>query len=224
MSPKVPKAYLDARRAEIVEAAARCFMEKGFYNTTMQDIYQATKLSPGAVYNYFNNKEDIVSAAVEMSQQRNSVFFTLAASGNPDQALKKVSQSFLDYARQIDLAKVASVDFALYSEASRNPRIRESLRAGQDAIIAKLVGLVKHHQQLGVFDKSLDAEAISRVLISLFVGIEIHKTLTPDFNLDSYAAVIETIIDGNFSRPGKRNRRVNKSGSKPKSSSREVSR
>ena len=65
MSPKVPEAYLTARRNEIIHAASHCFAEKGFHNTTMQDIYDATGLSPGAVYNYFSNKEDIVAATVE---------------------------------------------------------------------------------------------------------------------------------------------------------------
>ena len=203
MSPKVPKAYLEARRSEILEAAAKCFMEKGFHNTTMQDIYNATNLSPGAVYNYFSSKEDIVSAAVEMSQERNSAMIAGAASGNPDQALSKVGQSFLTFAKQADITKAAGVDFALYSEANRNPRIREALRMGQDAVITKLVELVKHNQRLGVFNDRLDAEAITRVLISIFVGIEIHKTLDPDFDLDSYAAVFEAIVEGTFSKSRK---------------------
>ncbi len=224
MSPRVPKAYLEARRAEILEAAAKCFMEKGFHNTTMQDIYKTTKLSPGAVYNYFRNKEEIVSAAVEMSQQRNSAIITAAASGNPDQALKQVSQSFIDLAKQIDMVKAAAVDLALYSEAIRNQRVREILRAGHDAIITKLVELVKHYQRLGMFNKLLDPMAISQAFISLSVGIEIHKALNPDFNLDSYAAVIEAIIEGNFSQPGKKNRRISKPGSAPRSVSQEASR
>src|SRR5512137_1029892 len=111
MSPKVPKSYLEARRAEILEAAAKCFMEKGFHNTTMQDIYKATKLSPGAVYNYFSNKGDIVAAAVEMSQERNSAMIASATSGDPNQALSNVGQTFLSFAKKTDLTKAASIDF-----------------------------------------------------------------------------------------------------------------
>jgi TetR/AcrR family transcriptional regulator, transcriptional repressor of aconitase len=216
MSPKVPKAYLEARRSEILEAAAKCFMEKGFHNTTMQDIYNSTNLSPGAVYNYFSSKEDIVSAAVEMSQERNNAMIAGAASGHPDQALSKVGQSFLTFAKQTDLNKAASVDFALYSEANRNPRIREALRIGQDAVITKLIELVKHNQHTGVFNDRLDAGAITRVLISIFIGIEIHKTLDPNFDIDSYAVVFEAIVKGNFSKSRRGHGRVIKSGSKQK--------
>ena len=65
MSPKVSEAYIETRRNEILEAAFKCFSEKGFHNTTMQDIYKTANLSPGAVYNYFSSKEDIVIAATK---------------------------------------------------------------------------------------------------------------------------------------------------------------
>lgn len=64
MSPKVPEAYPLARRAEILEADLECFMGKGFLNTTMKDIYRFTNLSPGAIYNCFSSKEDIVVLAM----------------------------------------------------------------------------------------------------------------------------------------------------------------
>ena len=199
MSPRVPKAYLQARRSEILEAALKCFMEKGFHNTTMQDIYAAANLSPGAVYNYFGSKEDIVAAAAEMSLARNSSMIASAASGNPDDALANASRFFLAFAKQVDLAGIASVDFALYSEANRNPRIREALRASQDTIIVKLVELVKHNQRLGVFNADLDAAAISRALSSILIGMELYKTLDPDFDIDSYSAVLEAMVNGTFS-------------------------
>ncbi len=204
MSPKVPKAYLEARRAEILEAAVKCFIEKGFHNTTMQDIYKATNLSPGAVYNYFRNKEDIVAAAVEMSQERNAAMIASAATGDPDEVLSSVGKRFLSFAKETDLAKAASVDFALYSEANRNPRIREALRSGQDTVVARIIELVKRNQDTGVFNDKLDAEAITRVLISIFLGIEIQMVLEPDFDLESYGAVFEAIVEGTFSKPKKR--------------------
>ena len=69
MSPKVPKAYLEARRIEILEAATKCFMEKGFHNTTMQDIYKATSLSPGAVYNYFGSNKEVFNTVIILPQE-----------------------------------------------------------------------------------------------------------------------------------------------------------
>lgn len=216
MSPKVPKAYLELRQAEIVEAAIKCFMEKGFHNTTMQDIYKASKLSPGAVYNYFRNKEEIVSAAVEMSQKRNTEMITRAASGDLDDALINLGHLHFACARDADFAKSASVDFAIYAEACRNERIHDALRMNQDAVMASLVELTKRNQLAGVFSDKLDAVAITRVLLSILMAVEFHKALEPDLDLDSYAAVFEAIVNGTFSMSRKGNSLLEDPGSRRK--------
>ena len=210
MSPHVPKAYLEARRNEILEAAVKCFKEKGFHNTTMQDIYKETNLSAGAVYNYFKSKEDIVSEAVEASKERNLEVISAAASGEPEGALSHVGQIYFSCAKNVDFAAEASVDLALYSEAGRNRRIRDALRLNQDAVMTKLAELVKLDQSAGIFDGSLDATAVARVLFSILVGSEIHIALDPHSDLDSYARVFESIVKGTFSKSGKRNRRNSK--------------
>jgi len=208
MSPKVPKAYLEARMAEIMEAAIKCFMEKGFHNTTMQDIYKATSLSPGAVYNYFENKEDIIAAAIKISQKRNSDAIASAASGMPEEALTKLGKIYFSSARESDLAREASFDFALYSEAVRNCRIHEILRVNHDSTLKKLAEVVTHNQRLGVLNDSLDAMAIARVLFSILIGAEIHKAMDTDLDLDSYSAVFEAIVKGTFSHPRKGSRQT----------------
>ena len=60
--PKVNDAYLDARRAQILNAAIICFARQGFHRATMHDIVEQSKLSPGAIYNYFGSKEEIIEA------------------------------------------------------------------------------------------------------------------------------------------------------------------
>lgn len=222
MSPKVPRAYLDARRSEILEAAFNCFIENGFHNTTMQDIYKATNLSPGAVYNYFRSKEDIVATAVEMSQQRNTAMITEAASKNQEEALINLGRLFLTLARQIDLTKAASVDLALYSEAHRNKRIREALYTGQETVKTKLIEFVKYNQQIGVINSKLNTLAITQVLISIFQGIELQTILDPNFDLDLYGTVFEAIVNGTFSRPPEEIKKRVKSVSKNKLATGEV--
>lgn len=53
------------RRAEIMEAALLLFMEKGYMNTTTQDIIDKVKISRGLLYYHFKNKEDILYCLVE---------------------------------------------------------------------------------------------------------------------------------------------------------------
>ena len=43
----------DQRRQEILEAARKCFLEKGFADTTMEAVIERTTLSKGGVYRYY---------------------------------------------------------------------------------------------------------------------------------------------------------------------------
>jgi AcrR family transcriptional regulator len=208
MSPKVPQAYLDARRAEILEAAWKCFTEKGFHNTTMQDIYQATNLSPGAVYNYFSSKEDIVVASVKEFSNWSVSSLTSLISENPDKSIIKVIQYWLSTIKQNDIGKGISIQLDFYSEATRNSRIREAMLQSQDATHDKLIELIKHNQQAGVFNAKLDPLSIARAIMGMVFGIMIHKSLDPDVDLDAYGQVFEAVITGAFSSPPKRRRRT----------------
>jgi AcrR family transcriptional regulator len=208
MSPKVPQAYLDARRAEILEAAWKCFTEKGFHNTTMQDIYQATNLSPGAVYNYFSSKEDIVVASVKEFSNWSVSSLTSLISENPDKSIIKVIQYWLSTIKQNDIGKGISIQLDFYSEATRNSRIREAMLQSQDATHDKLIELIKHNQQAGVFNTKLDPLSIARAIMGMVFGIMIHKSLDPDVDLDAYGQVFEAVITGAFSSPPKRRRRT----------------
>lgn len=51
--------YPEQTVEKILDAAALLFIQKGYQNTTLQDIIDATKLSKGAVYHHFRSKEEI---------------------------------------------------------------------------------------------------------------------------------------------------------------------
>ena len=50
----------DARRDEILRAAARMFRERGYADTGMRDIAAAADLSPANLYHYFRGKDEIL--------------------------------------------------------------------------------------------------------------------------------------------------------------------
>jgi len=50
----------DTRRDGILRAAARMFREKGFADTGMRDIAEASDLSPANLYHYFKGKDEIL--------------------------------------------------------------------------------------------------------------------------------------------------------------------
>lgn len=52
----------ERRRRQIIVAAKRVFSEKGFNKATMEDIAKEAELSPGTLYLYFKNKEELYAS------------------------------------------------------------------------------------------------------------------------------------------------------------------
>src|SRR5918993_6093003 len=60
--PRVSEAHRERRREQILDAARRCFIRKGFHQSSMQDVFAESGLSAGAVYRYFKSKDELVAA------------------------------------------------------------------------------------------------------------------------------------------------------------------
>ncbi len=52
----------ERRRQQIMVAAKRVFSDRGFNKATMEDIAQEAELSPGTLYLYFKNKEELYAS------------------------------------------------------------------------------------------------------------------------------------------------------------------
>jgi AcrR family transcriptional regulator len=51
---------IERRRAQLVAAAAKCFGVNGYHRTTIKDIAEVAGFSPGLVYTYVKEKEDVL--------------------------------------------------------------------------------------------------------------------------------------------------------------------
>lgn len=59
------KRQREETRRRIIEAAFRVFVRKGFKGTSNREIAREAGISPGLIYWYFRNKEDLFRAVVE---------------------------------------------------------------------------------------------------------------------------------------------------------------
>lgn len=59
-----PNTNFESKKQELIEIAFELFMKKGYEDTTITDILKAAKISKGAMYHYFDKKEDILDAVI----------------------------------------------------------------------------------------------------------------------------------------------------------------
>ena len=89
--PRLTDATKAARRAQIIEAAISCFLEKGYTNTSMSDIIKASGLSSGSIYSHFSGKEDIlVSAINERLENVKNLYAALPEGAGPQDILETI--------------------------------------------------------------------------------------------------------------------------------------
>jgi AcrR family transcriptional regulator len=74
--PKVTQQHLDARRREILDGARRAFAKHGYDGATVARLEEAIGLSRGAIFHYFENKNDLfVELAMEMNTRFGDILF-----------------------------------------------------------------------------------------------------------------------------------------------------
>lgn len=55
----------ETRKAELVDASIKLFLQKGYENTMVSDIVKHVGVAQGTFYYYFETKEDVLDAALE---------------------------------------------------------------------------------------------------------------------------------------------------------------
>ena len=86
--PKVTQEHLDARRAEILDGARRAFAEHGYDGATVVRLEEATGLSRGAIFHYFENKNDLF---VELAMEMNTRFGDIVTESGLDAAFRALT-------------------------------------------------------------------------------------------------------------------------------------
>ncbi|MFG2366830.1 TetR/AcrR family transcriptional regulator [Streptomyces mirabilis] len=119
--PRLTDARKELRRAQITEAAVRCFDRNGLERTSIADITAESGLSTGSIYAHYTNKADLVQAAArEVLTQRAAVLGEYAASDTPPDPEELLARLIA----AID-AVDARVGVQTWGEATTDPAIRD---------------------------------------------------------------------------------------------------
>lgn len=173
MAPVVSEEYKERKRNEILTHALKCFAEKGYQATTIDDIVARSSLSKGSIYTYFKSKEDIL---IGIMKTRN--FGNIQEEfAKHTRAIDKIASIFDFYKRLFSEKRVLEIskvntEFSLH--ATRNPVLQEKIIKGagnHDQIIFNLL-------EEGIQEKDINPEIdplhISRLLWSILDGIALH--------------------------------------------------
>lgn len=172
MCPRVSEEYKQEKKREILRAARRVFIRKGYTRTVMQDIMEETGMSRGAVYAYFDNVEHVFIEVLRFDDQETLRFF------EPDPQYPIWNQ-LMDWVQkqQGDLTLIqhslvlARAEFFLSSSYVHVRRDYPYITERYQLTVEAMGRVIRKGQEQGEFRPRLEPEAIARYMISFLNGL-----------------------------------------------------
>lgn len=185
----------EARRAQILAAAADCFCRSGFHGASIAEISQAAGMSAGHIYHYFENKEAIIAGIVAQDLER---LLTLtaefrAARNMLEAMVGHLAQGVLD---MVDPA-TAGLKLEIVAEAARNPRVADVVRTADRQCFGSLQDTVRALRQAnGHADSEAAIAGMAEVIAALMEGLMVRSIRNPGLDVPVVTAMVQHVIRG----------------------------
>lgn len=183
----------EERKKQICAAAKKIFLKKGFNQTTMEDIINASGMSTGGVYNYYKNKSDIMyDLMIEGSYHRFNLvddYINSHKDMDPEELFIEIS-----FDKLFDYNEFKSLYAMILQESSKDEKLKELY----DQINEKGKDLAyEFFEKLGIkISPVLFTEAFTSFYNSLLLGIELLDNRDVFIeNKDLFKCMIKTFIN-----------------------------
>jgi TetR/AcrR family acrAB operon transcriptional repressor len=183
----------ELRRAEILDAAMRCFADAGYERTTVDDIAARARLSKGAIYWHFEGgKRAMFLALLHERLTRSRDLVVQAAEGGA--RARDSLERMLDASRQIlqQELPLAKLTIEYMAHAGRDPELREGLQIANDAVTGAFIREIERGISAKEF-RPVDPELATLAIDAMLDGLMINKLLRPELDLERALQVAQQL-------------------------------
>jgi AcrR family transcriptional regulator len=168
-------------RADLIAAARRVFLARGFHAATLEEIAEAAGFSKGAVYSNFAGKDDLFLALLEAHYaQRGDAYRALLEQGEEsiEVAFRVIARLVFDsYVREPGWFRLLS-EFSTH--ASRTPTTHERLLAAASGFLDLLAAMIDALAERHGVAYSLPTREVARGSGALMRGMAVEWLLDPE--------------------------------------------
>ncbi|MEZ4727225.1 MAG: TetR/AcrR family transcriptional regulator [Caldilineaceae bacterium] len=167
---RIVKEY-EVRRTEILDVAQQLFYQKGYEQTSIQDILHSVGIAKGTFYHYFDSKETLLKAFIERMIEQIMGIITPIATDTQLNACQKLGRLFVQahhwkFEHRAVLLQVLGV---FYQE--ENLRLRHALLlSSAEQIVPVWAQIIEQGVQEGVFTTPFAQEA-AEILFKLLQSL-----------------------------------------------------
>jgi AcrR family transcriptional regulator len=199
--PKVSEAHRDSRKRQILDAAIECFAREGFQRSTIEEIIRESDLSAGAIYSYFQNKDDIIETLADRRHEREKRLIEDALNRRDwSESLRILFERFGESLAKSNERKERRLGIHLWSEALCNPRVLRLIRRGLNQPLKLLSEAIAGEQSRGRLPATLNADASARILIALFHGLILQQAWDERTDVAAFVRTAQTMVSAYFSQ------------------------
>jgi AcrR family transcriptional regulator len=162
--PKVSQAYADARRREILDGARRAFSRWGYDGATVKRLEDETGLSRGAIFNYFENKQDLF---VELANAESRRYIDLLVEQGIDEMIREMAEASPEW-----LGVLIEVESRMRHDADFVQRLEARSSTTDDRDL--LVGWFTARQKDGTIRSDIDALELARYVTMVLNGLALR--------------------------------------------------
>ncbi len=179
--PKVLPEYKEEAKKRIIAAGVEVMCEKGYSQTTMEDIAAYLGVSKGALYLYFKSKEDLIIESARNMQLHLSQLRMMQMATSPMRTPIDVWTEILDNLLPFD-PRINRLYFELVAITERNPEINKISAKN----LADEIEMIEHEiaslQQKRQVRADADPRTIAVAMISIFNGLRLMNIFGVDRN------------------------------------------
>jgi len=195
--PKISEIRRESRRRQILEAALACFSADGFHQTGMADIVRRSGMSHGAVYGYFQSKDDIIEALADDRHQSEAMLNAVARQPeDPIEGLRALVRAYANGLIDPAASQRRRVAVHGWAEALRNPRVHARIVEGIDIPRSLIIGLVEQAHGMGRLPDDLTADAVARCFVALFQGFVLQVAWGENVDVEACMAALDRMLPG----------------------------
>lgn len=165
----------ERRRREILDAARECFRQRGFRQTTIEEICAEARISPGALYRYFDSKTDIIAAiALDARAEAETMLATLSTAERLIDGLAELARAFFEtFDGDGDAALLADI----WAEAARDPLLAKALAERDRVSLSRVAAAIERAAREGGVYPALAPEEAAETLMAALEGMALQRTL-----------------------------------------------
>lgn len=182
----------EARRRQILDAAAKCFSIKGFNDTRTADVCAAAGISSGNLFHYFPSKQAIFTAIFKQDGEDNALALERAiAAADPLEALLE----FVGFTiNQAAYPHLAGFMLEVIANAKRDAAFAALLDRNDRALREGLILLLEHARKAGQTDPALDPMQAADWIQLLMEGVFVRASCDARFQAASQQAMARRMI------------------------------